>query len=212
MVGRPDYRLNAVLLRGITTSSLIACSCAIWINLGSCMHSIKLKIELAKHMCFICKIGWTAGFTEVEPQCGCTGAVRGTTALRTFRNLYGGSIKTEQVYFRSETSLEKRSFRFSESDEPHYGCSESYAAVVKFQNTCIFIWAETLISDVPEVCCRLYRLSFNGYISALNAGENSRYYFYFQESDVPEVCRRLYRFSLGIGELLPNGWIGWWRL
>ena len=95
MVGRPDYRLNAVLLRGIMSSSLIARSCALWINLGSCMH---LDFVLKSQLCIVRKIGSTGVVCVVLPLKGTIGLV-----VRYYRIPVVLSVKLAVCFFQSRS-------------------------------------------------------------------------------------------------------------
>ena len=145
MVGRPDYRLNAVLLRGITTSSLIACSCAIWINLGSCMH---LNLDLLLNL---------KGFSAFSLKSEVPQVFQRLNRKPVVPFLYGGWIKTERVVFCFANLFWVSVVPAFESDEPHYGRSYFLKAVVFFQRACIFIVLKTLRSVEPEPVWRMYR-------------------------------------------------------
>ena len=143
LVGRPDYRLNAVLLRGIMTSSLIACSCAIWINLGSCMH-----LNLNSNCFWKLQIA----FSEI----GRSAQEIGWTAVRMFRFLVGGWRKTEVMHFSSETLL-----RIGRSDL-RFGWTavRSFRSLVggwSFPERMFFCLAKPWQSDGPDYSWRSFR-------------------------------------------------------
>ena len=67
---RSNYRINAVLLRGIIASSLIAYLLCHWINLGSCIHfCLRKKLKLC-----------------ISLESGSTGPESGTSGLRYYRS------------------------------------------------------------------------------------------------------------------------------